>query len=120
MFDTVVKTFVFIFGAIIGSFLNVCIYRMPKSQSVVWPGSHCPLCEKRIPWYDNIPFLSYIMLSGKCRFCRKRISPLYLMVARAMAEVRKLGKVLGPPARSRTQIFTRGSTATNMLLTMAP
>jgi len=80
MLDIVIKTFVFIFGAVVGSFINVCIYRMPLGKSVVWPGSHCPLCEKRIPWYDNIPFLSYIMLSGKCRFCRKKISPLYLMV----------------------------------------
>ena len=80
MLDTVIKTFVFIFGAVVGSFINVCIYRMPLGKSVVWPGSHCPLCEERIPWYDNIPFLSYIMLSGKCRFCRKKISPLYLMV----------------------------------------
>lgn len=70
----------FIFGAIIGSFLNVCIYRMPHGKSVVWPGSHCPLCEKRIPWYDNIPFIGYILLGGKCRFCKKVISPVYLFV----------------------------------------
>lgn len=70
----------FIFGSIIGSFLNVCIYRMPHGKSVVWPGSHCPLCEKRIPWYDNVPFLGYLFLGGKCRFCRKRISPVYMLV----------------------------------------
>ncbi|MFA4842228.1 MAG: prepilin peptidase [Candidatus Omnitrophota bacterium] len=71
---------VFIFGSIIGSFLNVCIYRMPHGKSVVWPGSHCPNCEKRIPWYDNIPFLGYLLLKGKCRFCHKLISPVYLLV----------------------------------------
>lgn len=70
----------FIFGSIVGSFLNVCIYRMPLNKSVVWPGSHCPECEKRIPWHDNIPFISYIFLKGKCRFCGKRISPRYLLV----------------------------------------
>ncbi|MBI4708011.1 MAG: prepilin peptidase [Candidatus Omnitrophica bacterium] len=70
----------FIFGAIMGSFLNVCIYRMPFGKSVVWPGSHCPLCEKRIPWYDNIPFISYSLLGGKCRFCRKNISVRYIIV----------------------------------------
>lgn len=70
----------FIFGAVMGSFLNVCIYRMPINKSVVWPGSHCPECEKRIPWYDNIPFLSYLMLGGKCRFCKKQISLRYLIV----------------------------------------
>ena len=70
----------FIFGSIIGSFLNVCIHRMPLGKSVVWPSSHCPKCEKRIPWYDNIPFISYILLGGKCRFCRQRISVRYPVV----------------------------------------
>jgi leader peptidase (prepilin peptidase)/N-methyltransferase len=70
----------FIFGSIVGSFLNVCIYRMPQGKSVVWPGSHCPLCEKRIPWYDNIPFLGYLFLKGKCRFCKQKISPVYIIV----------------------------------------
>jgi len=70
----------FIFGSIVGSFLNVCIYRMPLEKSVVWPGSHCPLCEKKIPWYDNVPFVSYVFLKGRCRFCDGRISPRYLLV----------------------------------------
>jgi len=74
------KIIAFIFGSIVGSFLNVCIYRMPLGKSVVWPGSHCPLCEKKIPWYDNVPFLSYIFLRGRCRFCNGRISPRYLIV----------------------------------------
>lgn len=74
------KIVAFIFGSIVGSFLNVCIYRMPQGKSVVWPGSHCPNCEKRIPWYDNIPFISYLLLKGRCRFCKERISPIYLIV----------------------------------------
>lgn len=74
------RIFAFIFGAIFGSFLNVCIYRMPLGKSVVWPGSHCPKCEKRIPWYDNIPFISYLLLGGKCRFCKEKISFRYLMI----------------------------------------
>jgi leader peptidase (prepilin peptidase)/N-methyltransferase len=74
------KIIIFIFGSIVGSFLNVCIYRMPQGKSVVWPGSHCPNCEKKIPWYDNIPFLSYLLLKGRCRFCKKRISIRYLLV----------------------------------------
>ncbi len=74
------KILAFIFGSIVGSFLNVCIYRMPLGKSVVWPGSHCPNCEKRIHWYDNIPFISYMLLGGKCRFCHQKISPVYLMV----------------------------------------
>jgi leader peptidase (prepilin peptidase)/N-methyltransferase len=72
--------FVFIFGGIIGSFLNVCIYRMPLNESIISPGSHCPNCEKAIPWYDNVPFVSYCLLLARCRFCKKIISPRYLLV----------------------------------------
>lgn len=74
------KVVVFIFGAVIGSFLNVCIHRMPKGESVVWPGSHCPHCKKKIPGYDNIPFISYILLKGRCRFCKGGISLRYPLV----------------------------------------
>lgn len=70
----------FCFGSIVGSFLNVCIHRMPIGESVVWPSSHCPHCKKRIPAYDNIPFLSYLLLGGKCRFCKKGISLRYPLV----------------------------------------
>lgn len=74
------KIFVFIFGSIIGSFLNVCIHRMPLGESIVWPRSHCPKCKKRIPWYDNVPFLSYAFLRGRCRFCKEAISLRYIIV----------------------------------------
>ena len=74
------KIMAFIFGSLMGSFLNVCIHRMPLGKSVVWPSSHCPKCEKRIPWYDNIPFISYMLLRGKCRFCKQGISIRYLIV----------------------------------------
>ncbi|MDI6605665.1 MAG: prepilin peptidase, partial [Candidatus Omnitrophota bacterium] len=70
----------FIFGSIVGSFLNVCIHRMPKGESVVWPRSHCPHCSRRIPGYDNIPFISYLLLKGRCRFCQKKISLRYPLV----------------------------------------
>jgi leader peptidase (prepilin peptidase)/N-methyltransferase len=68
---------VFIFGAIIGSFLNVCIYRIPLSKSIVKPNSFCPNCEKPVRVYDNIPIVGYIMLGGKCRDCGARISLRY-------------------------------------------
>jgi len=71
---------VFIFGALVGSFLNVCIHRLPKNESVVWPRSHCPKCQKRIPGYDNIPFISFLLLSGRCRFCQEKISLRYPLV----------------------------------------
>lgn len=74
------KILAFIFGSIVGSFLNVCIHRMPEGESVVWPRSHCPKCKRRIPGYDNIPFISYLLLGGKCRFCKKRISLRYPLV----------------------------------------
>lgn len=74
------EMFAFIFGAIVGSFLNVCIHRMPLGESVVWPRSHCPQCKKRIPPYDNIPFISFLLLKGKCRFCKKNIPLRYPLV----------------------------------------
>ncbi len=75
--DIISRIFVFAFGSIVGSFLNVCIHRLPLGESVVWPHSHCPKCKKKIPTYDNIPFLSYIFLRGRCRFCKERISLRY-------------------------------------------
>lgn len=69
--------FVFLFGLVIGSFLNVCISRLPAGKSVVRPRSRCPKCGKHIKPYDNIPVLSYFFLAGKCRNCKARISPVY-------------------------------------------
>ncbi len=71
---------VFLFGLIIGSFLNVCIYRIPIGKSIVFPGSHCPKCGNKIAFYDNIPLLSFIILRGKCRKCGERISFRYPLV----------------------------------------
>lgn len=67
-------------GAVVGSFLNVCIYRLPRQESVAWPGSHCPACAAPIAWYDNIPLLSYVLLSGRCRRCAGRIPWRYPFV----------------------------------------
>ena len=68
------------FGAVIGSFLNVCIYRLPRHESIVWPGSHCPSCAAPIAWYDNIPIVSFLWLYGRCRRCGASISTRYPLV----------------------------------------
>jgi leader peptidase (prepilin peptidase)/N-methyltransferase len=72
--------FVFAFGACVGSFLNVVIYRLPRDLSLVSPGSQCPNCHKHIRFYDNIPLLSWLLLRAKCRYCGAPISPRYFVI----------------------------------------
>jgi len=71
---------IFILGSSIGSFLNVCIYRLPREESIVSPGSRCPHCRRAISWYHNFPLISYLMLRGRCHFCKDKISPIYFVV----------------------------------------
>lgn len=71
---------VFVLGAVIGSFLNVCIHRIPLKESIVFPASHCPKCGKALRWYHNIPVLSFLVLKGRCRFCAQRITWRYPLV----------------------------------------
>ncbi len=73
----------FVLGTMIGSFLNVCIYRLPREESVVDPPSHCPACDTRIPWHDNIPVLGWLALRGRCRRCRAAISARYPLIEAA-------------------------------------
>ena len=75
-----VITFFFLFGIVLGSFLNVCITRIPEGLSIVRPGSRCPRCETPIKPYDNVPILGWILLRGKCRSCGLPISPMYPLV----------------------------------------
>lgn len=70
----------FILGLMIGSFLNVVIYRTPRGENIAWPGSHCPHCGENLRWYHNIPLLSWLALHGRCAFCTEKISIRYPLV----------------------------------------
>ena len=74
------KIAVFIFGSCLGSFLNVCIHRLPKDESIAKPRSFCPKCKTTVKWYDNIPLLSYIILQARCRSCHEKIPLRYPLV----------------------------------------
>jgi leader peptidase (prepilin peptidase)/N-methyltransferase len=83
--DPLLLIFAFCFGAIVGSFLNVVILRLPlEESSIVYPASHCPKCSTPLSWYDNIPLLSYIALRGKCRHCAVSISIQYPLIELSM------------------------------------
>lgn len=77
---TVLWTAVLLYGAIIGSFLNVVIHRLPREESIAWPGSRCPKCETPLTWWENLPILSWLALMGKCRTCKEPISWRYPVV----------------------------------------
>jgi leader peptidase (prepilin peptidase)/N-methyltransferase len=81
----VLTFFAFVFGAIVGSFLNVVIHRYPIEESIVFPPSHCPECKARIRWFDNVPILAWLWLRGRCRDCRAPISLRYPLVELANA-----------------------------------
>jgi len=80
MYYVVNDVLIFILGLIVGSFSNVCIYRIPRNESIIYPASHCPKCRSNILPKDNIPLLSYIMLKGRCRNCKSKISIQYPIV----------------------------------------
>jgi leader peptidase (prepilin peptidase) / N-methyltransferase len=69
-----------LFGLVIGSFLNVCIYRLPRDLSIVWPASRCTTCGRELSWYENIPVFSYAALRGRCRTCGQHISVMYPLI----------------------------------------
>lgn len=77
---TILNLFSLLFGLILGSFLNVCIHRIPRKESLVRPPSACPQCNAKIRYYDNIPLIGYVVLRGKCRFCKKPIPVRYPIV----------------------------------------
>lgn len=96
--ELTISLFIFVFGILIGSFLNVVIYRIPKGESIVFPASKCQSCQKALKWYHNIPIFSWIFLRGKCGFCREKISIQYPFIelltgVMALAIFYKLGLV---------------------------
>jgi leader peptidase (prepilin peptidase)/N-methyltransferase len=76
-----------LFGLVIGSFLNVCIYRLPRDLSVVWPASRCTACGRELSWYENVPVFSYAALRGRCRTCGQHISIMYPLIELLTAAV---------------------------------
>ncbi len=104
-----------IVGAAVGSFLNVCIARLPAGESIVRPRSRCPRCAARIAWYDNVPLLSWLWLRGRCRHCGEGISPVYPLVEAAGAAVWVGMAVLYGP----TWQALSGAVLTSLLLAIA-
>ncbi len=78
--DTFLIAVVAVLGLAVGSFLNVCIYRLPRQESLAWPASHCTACGRPLQWYENIPVISYLALRGRCRTCGERISVVYPLI----------------------------------------
>ena len=75
-----IAALVIVFGACVGSFLNVCIYRLPRHESLMWPGSRCTRCARALSWYENVPVVSWVLLRGRCRTCREPVSWMYPVV----------------------------------------
>ena len=76
-----------LFGLLVGSFLNVCIYRLPRRESLMWPGSHCTRCDRSLAWFENVPVLSWMVLRGRCRTCGEGISAVYPLVEIVTASI---------------------------------
>jgi leader peptidase (prepilin peptidase)/N-methyltransferase len=106
----ILVAWLFALGAVVGSFLNVVVYRLPAGKSIVHPGSSCPACGHLIRWYDNVPIVSWFMLGGRCRDCRAKISPRYPLVEFA-AGMLFAGFFL-VAARPRIVALADGNTAT--------
>jgi leader peptidase (prepilin peptidase)/N-methyltransferase len=91
---TLEAVFLGVLGLIVGSFLNVCIYRLPRRQSVTWPGSRCTTCDRALSWYENVPVVSWLALRGRCRTCGERISVRYPLVELITAALFVAGYVI--------------------------
>lgn len=93
-----ILVFLFVIGTIVGSFLNVCIHRLPRGESIIYPSSHCPVCGHKLSWLDLIPIFSYIYVLGKCRYCKVSVSLRYPLVEILSGVSFVLAAVKFPPA----------------------
>lgn len=80
IWEILIYSYIFVFGAVIGSFLNVLIYRLPNDESLIYPSSRCPHCQHKLAWYELIPIASYFIQGGKCKYCRSKISIQYPII----------------------------------------
>jgi leader peptidase (prepilin peptidase)/N-methyltransferase len=87
MTETAAVVLFALLGLCVGSFLNVCIYRIPRRESLTWPASHCTACSRPLAWFENVPLVSWLALRGRCRTCGARISPMYPIVELTTAAV---------------------------------
>ena len=118
----ILTVFLTLFGACIGSFLNVCIWRIPLGMSIVTPGSHCPKCNHPIPWWQNIPVVSWFALRGRCHYCREPISFRYPLVEALTAMLFMLVwlKFLAPLVDPQLPFSWAGSEPTRPILGTTP
>ena len=87
MMNAVIIAFMLAMSLVVGSFLNVCIYRLPRRESLLYPASHCPVCNRALAWFENVPLISWLVLGGRCRTCRTRIPVQYPLVEAITAAV---------------------------------
>lgn len=110
-------------GASVGSFLNVVVWRLPREESVIWPGSHCPRCGTPLMWWENVPLLSWVGLRGRCRYCRAAISRRYPLIESLCAGLWVLMTLAQPdgmgPLPARPLVVIAGWLLVSLLLVLA-
>ncbi len=109
--DYATLTLVAALGLALGSFFNVCIYRLPRGESLVAPGSRCTTCGRPLSWYENIPLVSYAALGGRCRTCRSQISLVYPLIEMAAAGIAVRGFPNRPGLENSVRITCPGQPA---------
>lgn len=118
----IIGIYLFVIGCCIGSFINVLIYRLPLNQSIVYPNSSCPKCNAKIKWFDNLPIFSWLLLRGKCRACKSKISFSYPIIELSTALLVWLNFYANPTIYSQLAepiILFCGTILSSILITLA-